>query len=319
MTLILVPAEVHDEFAAQAAKIVPGVDFVPYTEDDQPVTRVGEADAILRWVLGQRFARLIEAAPNVRWLHTASAGVDHILTPAVRSRHGLIVTDSGPAFEIAIPEFVLAWMLMIARRLPDLLASQRARRWEWVQQRELYGATVGIIGLGPIGQGVAKRARAFGMRTLGFRRKNLPVSSVDEILTGTEGLDKLLAESDYIVIAAALTADTTSIIGAEQLAKMKPDSWIINIARGAMIDQDALTDALVHKRIGGACLDVFAKEPLPQESKLWDLPNVTISPHNSGGGSDALRLRQRSIFLENLKRFVNGQPLDNVVDIEAGY
>jgi phosphoglycerate dehydrogenase-like enzyme len=319
MSIVLVPGSIHNELVSEAKKIAPTAQLFPYAEDDSPVENLDQADAILRWVMGNRFSNLVEQGPKIRWLHTASAGVDHVLTPAVRNKVGITVTDSGPAFEIAIPEFVLAWMLMVARRLPDLIASQKVGKWQWVTQRELHGATVGIIGLGPIGQSVAKRAKAFGMKTLGLRRKNEPVEHVDQVLTGEGGLYALLSQSDYVVIAAALTPGTKSMIGASQLEAMKPDAWIINIARGAMIDEPALINWLLKNANGGACLDVFAKEPLPSDSPLWTLPNVYIAPHNSGGGSDALRSRQKALFLENLRRFENGEALESVVSIEAGY
>src|SRR5579883_1382456 len=168
--IILVPAQVHDEFAAEAAKIVPQAQLVSYAEDGPPPAELEQAEAVLRWVSGKRFSEMVEQGPKVRWLHTASAGVDHVLTRAVRAKRSLIVTDSGAAFTDSIPEFVIAWMLMVGRRLPQLIAQQREHKWQWVPQEQLFGRTVGIIGLGPIGQGVAQRAKALGMRVLGFRR-----------------------------------------------------------------------------------------------------------------------------------------------------
>lgn len=317
--VILVPQEIHDEFADAARNSVPEAELRPYAEDDSRVNGLDEAQGVLRWVSGKRFSELVVQGPRVRWLHTASAGVDHVLTPAVRAKDGLVVTDSGPAFEIAISEFVLAWMLLVSRRLPELMANQRAHRWQSVQQQELSGQTVGIIGLGPIGRGVASRSQAFGLRTLGLRRHSKPVPSVDEVLTGDAGLERLLRESDYVILAAALTDGTRALIGAEQLAWMKPTAWLINIARGAQVDEPALIAALQSHQIAGACLDVFAQEPLPADSPLWDMPNVHIAPHNSSGGSHGLRERQKALFLDNLKRFVHGERLESVVNVTQGY
>jgi phosphoglycerate dehydrogenase-like enzyme len=142
---------------------------------------------------------------------------------------------------------------------------------------------------------------------------------VDEILRGANGLERLLAESDWVVVAAALTDESHSLLGPEQLARMKPTARLINIARGGLVDEPALIDALRTGRLAGACLDVFAREPLPADSPLWDLPNVTVSPHNSSGWTEGLRARQKTIFLENLRRFAQGKPLENVVDIAQGY
>jgi phosphoglycerate dehydrogenase-like enzyme len=317
--IILVPASILPELQAPAREVAPTAELRPYEEDDSPVKDLDRAAGVLRWVAGKRFASLVAEGPQVRWLHTASAGVDHVLTPAVRQKPGLTVTDSGPAFEIAISEFVLAWMLMVSRRLPDLLERQRAHHWEWFHQKELYGQTVGIIGLGPIGRGVAARAQAFGMKTLGLRRHNASVPGVDEILTGPEGLDRLLSESDWVVLAAALTEESRALLGPAQIARMKSSAWLVNIARGGLVDEPALIEALRSGRLAGACLDVFAQEPLPSESPLWDMPNVYISPHNSSGWTEGLKERQKSLFLENLRRFAAGEALDGIVDIARGY
>jgi phosphoglycerate dehydrogenase-like enzyme len=317
--IILVPEEIHDDFADAARTIVPQAELRPYAETHAAVDGLEDAEAVLRWVAGKRFSDMVAQGPRVRWLHTASAGVDHVLTPDVRAKDGLTVTDSGPAFEIAISEFVLAWMLMVARRLPELMAHQRAHHWHSVRQQELYGQTVGIIGLGPIGRGVANRTKAFGMKTLGLRRHDAPVPNVDEVLTGEAGLERILRESDYVVLAAALTDDTRALLGPSQLAMMRPTAWLINIARGAQVDEPALINMLKNDRLAGACLDVFAKEPLPADSPLWDMPNVHIAPHNSSGWSEGLRARQKALFLDNLKRFVNGETLEGVVDIQQGY
>jgi phosphoglycerate dehydrogenase-like enzyme len=319
VTIVLVPESVIAELSDDVARICPNVELAAYDEGSAPVERLADADAVVRWYSGRRFSDLVERGPKVRWLHTVSAGVDHVLTPAVRAKQGLVVTDSGPAFEAAISEFVLAWMLMVARHLPELIDHQRKRLWKGVTQRELCGATVGVIGLGPIGRGVAKRAKAFGMRTLGLRRHSEPVEHVDVVLTGPVGLERLLAESDYVVLAAALTPETRTLLGRHEIAHMKHDAWVINIARGAMIDEPALTDALREGRIGGACLDVFAEEPLPHESELWDMSNVFIAPHNSSGGTEGLHKRRNALFLENLRRFAIGEPLENVVDFSQGY
>ena len=317
--IVLVPEHLYDELLGPAHVAAPQIELRPYGENDAMPDGLDKAAAVLRWVAGTEFARMVHQGPQVRWLHTASAGVDHVLTPNVRAKAGLTVTDSGPAFEIAISEFVLAWMLLVARGLPALMTNQREHQWQSVPQFELSGKTVGIIGLGPIGQGTAHRAKAFGMRTLGLRRSSTPVAGVDELLTGPEGLKRLVAESDFVVIAAALTGETQALIGAEQLARMKSNAWLINIARGGLVDEPALIAALQAGQIGGACLDVFRQEPLSEGSPLWDMPNVHIAPHNSAGWDPNLRARQKAVFLENLGRFARGDALVNVVDITRGY
>ena len=317
--IILVPEHICEKLLGPASIAAPSVSLLPYPEDGPLPDAWQKAEGVLRWVAGKRYASLVADGPKVRWLHTASAGVDHVLTPDVKAKPNLVVTDSGPAFEIAISEFVLAWMLLVARRLPELMAYQREHRWESVVQQELFGQIVGIIGLGPIGQGVAARSKAFGMKTLGLRRSQAASPNIDETLTGPDGLARLLTESDYVVLAAALTGETRALLGPAQLALMQPSAWLINIARGGLVDEPALIEALRGKKIAGACLDVFAQEPLPEDSPLWDLPNVHIAPHNSPGWTAGLHERQQALFLDNLRRFASGEPLQSVVDIARGY
>jgi hypothetical protein len=158
---ILVPSSLHDELIPLVAARVPQAVLTPYDEDPAlSPTHADEAEVVLRWVAGKRYGGLVASGPRVRWLHTASAGVDHVLTPEVKAKPGLILTDSGPAFAIAMSEFVLTWMLMVAHRMPEILAQQQSRTWKWITQEELHSQTVGIIGLGPIGQGIAARCKA---------------------------------------------------------------------------------------------------------------------------------------------------------------
>lgn len=321
--VILIPEDVFEELSPMIKTRAPRFDCAPYSEDGGVLPAFTDAVAVLRWVAGKRFSSLIEHdAPRVGWLHTASAGVDHVLTPPVRrkcERGEMVLTDSGPAFGIAIGEFVLAWMLSVSHRLPELHDQKRAKLWKSLQQEELYGQTVGIIGLGPIGQGIAERCRAMGMLTLGLRRSAVGVPSVDETLTGSEGLHKLLRESDWVIVAAALTGETRHLIGESEFARMKPTARIVNIARGGLLDESALIAALEAGVIAGACLDVFATEPLPSDSPLWESSRVHIAPHNSSGWAPGLRERQKRIFLENVSRFAAGKPLAGVVDISRGY
>lgn len=315
--IILIPERVYDDFAPAAQAVAPYINCLPYGDDEPAPPGLADADAIYWWFTVKHLDRLLAGGRRVRWLQTGSAGVDRLL-PILRDYPNLQVTDSGPAFEVTIPEFVLAWILSVARRLPIFAAQQQAHLWRPVDQDELWGRTVGIVGIGPIGRGVATRARAFGMRTIGLRRRPETSTAVDETVSGTDGLAYLLRESDYVVIATALTDETHAMIGAAELGSMKSTAWIINIARGAIIDEVALIVALRANTIAGACLDVFQREPLPPENPLWDMPNVHIAPHNSSDSSGT-RDRQKQVFLNNLRRFVNNDPLHNIVDVSRGY
>jgi phosphoglycerate dehydrogenase-like enzyme len=320
---VLVPAAVAEELTPLVAAVSPDIRAIAYREDDTDVPGAEEAVAVYRWIAGKRFEGFARDSPRMRWIQTASAGIDHVVTPTLRElfrqRHDLLFTDSGPAFGICMGEFVLAMMLAVAHRLPDHWEQRRKREWEWLTHEELYGATVGIVGLGPVGVGIAQRCKAMGMRTLGLRRRPEPVPDVDAVYTGPDGLTTLLQESDWLVIAAASTLETRHLIGAAELARMKPTARLINVARGALVDESALIAALQSGRIAAACLDVFATEPLPQDSPLWTLPNAHTTPHNATGWTRAMRRRQFDLFTANLRRFLNGEPLEGLVDVDRGY
>ena len=254
--IVLVPEALYGRLLPEARVLAPDVTLHPYSEDaETPVEGLDEAEGVLRWVGGNRFGQLVAEGPKVRWLHTASAGVDHVLRPAgVRDKPDLVLTDSGPAFEIAISEFVMAWILLVARRMPQLMASQREHVWRSEFQDELYGATVGIIGLGPIGQGVASRAKAFGMHTVGISSAPRAVAGFDRMVASAE-LANVAGEFDFFVLLTPLTEKTRNSVDAKVLAAMKPTSFLVNLARGGVVDEPALVEALKSGRIGGAALD----------------------------------------------------------------
>lgn len=314
---LLLPEEMADRLRDAICHIVPNCQIVPIGSDGTPKGDPANAEVLFfRWGLSAEATRRLISTPGLRWMHTASAGVDHILFPELRDSDILLTNASG-VFDIPIAETVLAYMLAVVKRLPEFLTQQREHRWQKLPLRELRGLTVGIVGLGSIGAEVARLCRAFGMRVLGLRRRPAPSDVADEVLP-PEHLHDLLSRSDFVVIAAPLTEQTQGLIGRAELAAMKPTAWLINISRGAIVDEEALIEALREGRIGGACLDVFAEEPLPAESPLWEMPNVLITPHNSWS-SPHIEEREIELFLENLRRYVAGEPLLNVVDKQAGY
>jgi len=262
---------------------------------------------------------VVTRTPKLRWIHSASAGVDRISTPLVRER-GLVVTNARGVFSRPIAEYVVMMSLAIARRLPQLLELQRERTWQPLRGRELSELTIGIVGYGSIGEEVARLLQPFGCRVLATRRHpdrgsgDLP--NVE--LFGLEDLAQVLRDSHIVVVAAPLTDQTAGLIGAEQLGEMREDGWLINIARGRLIDELALRRALESGWIGGAVLDVFSEEPLSPDSPLYRTPNVIITPHTSWA-SDRVIERTVDLFVDNLRRDRAGEPLRNVVDLEAGY
>ncbi len=280
---------------------------------------VADADILLLGsVPASVLDHIVSRSPTLRWIHSASAGVDRIATPAVRDR-GLVVTNARGVFSRPIAEYVVMMSLAIARRLPQLLELQRERTWQPLRGRELAELTVGIVGYGSIGEEVARLLGPFGCRVLATRRHPERGAAHESVeLLGLERLDELLGASDIVVVAAPLTDETAGLIGAEQLTRMREDAWLINIARGRLLDELALRRALEAGWIGGAVLDVFSEEPLPPDSPLYGTPNLVITPHTSWA-SDRVIERTVELFVDNLQRDAAGEPLRNVVDLDAGY
>jgi D-2-hydroxyacid dehydrogenase (NADP+) len=258
-------------------------------------------------------------APKMKWLQTMSAGVDRFAQTDIWQSPVKITGVSG-IHAIPIGEFVLEFMLMFAKQAPLCFQMKQKREWKRFMPSVLHSKTVGIVGLGNIGREVARLSKAFGMKVIATRRsvkQGMRARHVD-MLFPPEELKKLLAASDYVVVSTPLTPETRGLIGEEELKAMKPTAYIINISRGGTIDEKALIRALEENRIAGAGLDVFATEPLPANSRLWELDNVIFSPHVAGGMEDYMA-RATEIFCENLRRYINGQKLINLIDKRKGY
>jgi phosphoglycerate dehydrogenase-like enzyme len=270
---------------------------------------------------------LRQLAPGVRWVQLPSAGADAAIEAGLLEPSDvLIVTTANGIHAFPMAEYVFSSMLMHVRHWPVLLTLQREHEWpgreQWAKLRgsELHGATLGIVGLGHIGRQVAALGRAFGMQTLGLRRSpspSEPVGTVD-LLFGPTGLGDLLASSDFVVIAVPRTPATRHLIGESELRGMRPHAYLVNIARGEVVDEAALVRALTEGWIGGAGLDVTEHEPLEATSPLWALANVILSPHISGA-TGQYSARFTELFLDNLERYRTGQPLRNQVDPALGY
>jgi D-2-hydroxyacid dehydrogenase (NADP+) len=287
-------------------------------EGGDPQKALRPAEILLSWSLLP--PDLTERAPNLRWVQVISAGVDRLLSSGLL-QSGVTLTTASGVHATPIGECVLGMMIMQAKGWPGLFRAQARREWTRFWPRVLSGQTVGIVGLGSIGREVARLAKTFGMRVLGVRRSGAPVESgdylVDEMF-GPLDLLKVLAESDYVVLALPLTEETHHVIGELALRSMKPSAYLINISRGAVIDEAALVRALKEGEIAGAGLDVFESEPLPPESELWDMENVIISPHIAGG-TPVYMEQAVEIFCDNLRRYLADEPLRNVVDRQRGY
>jgi len=267
-----------------------------------------------------RAAQLLGHAPKLRWFQAASAGVDRLDAGGLLGHQVLVTTSSG-IHATPISEYVLGIMLMFAKGVHRSLRAQARREWSRYLASELRGKTVGIVGMGHIGSEVARLAKAFGCQVLAIRRSALSQGAdaalADQLFLPAD-LPYLLGESDFVVLAVPLTAETRHLIDERALQAMKPTAHLINISRGAVVDEAALTQALKEGRIAGAGLDVFEREPLPADSELWDMENVVITPHISGG-TELYFQRAVELFCDNLRRYLAGEPLINVVDPERGY
>jgi phosphoglycerate dehydrogenase-like enzyme len=320
MKLIL-PTRIAAKVEPFIPVIAPSCEIVHIDEQGIADGDLADADIFLRWwTPNPIFRKVLAAAPHIRWIHTPSAGVEFILSVPELQHSDILLTNSVGAHAIPIAEFVLMYMLSHIKHVRDLFGLVPAEAWKFEDREqldELTGKTVLIIGLGSIGQEITRRANAFGMRVIGSRRTPIPMEGVQQVV-GADGWHALLPEADFVVLAAPLTNATRGMIGAAELALMKPSSYLINIARGQIIDTSALIDALNSGQIAGAALDVTNPEPPPADHPIWTAKNIWITPHISYS-SPRTPERQIEIFLENLGRYTNGQPLRNLVDKEAGY
>ncbi len=306
----------------QLAAKFPGVRFEMAADPSVFREKLPTADVLYSWHLP---APLFQSARRLKWMHTPGAGIDHLMYPQLRGSEIQITNGAGLSGD-AMAEHLLAIMLAFSRRLHDAMRLQARQRWGqdlmWSTDPvpfRLEGKTVGIVGLGGIGEELARRAKALGMRVVGVRRhpEKRPPKFVDA-MGGPGQLDDLLEQSDFVVLAAPLTPETRGLIGARELAKMKNTAYLLNVARGELINETALVRALRGKTIAGAGLDVFQNEPLPDRSIFWRVPNLIVSPHFAGTYPEHMH-RATDLFEENLARFLKGKPLRNLVDKKAGY
>jgi phosphoglycerate dehydrogenase-like enzyme len=313
--------------------VAPGSRIVNLSVEGLADGPVDDVEVLLRgWLVAEAFDRLLARAPHLTWVHSATSGVERALTPAALARD-VLVTNARGVFSRPIAEHVLLMILAVSRHLPQLLELQRERTWQPLEGRELRELTVGIVGYGSLGRAVASLASAFGSRVIAMRRRpdstDDPAAAADaedgfpfeprlERIVGPDGLHDLLGDSDFVVLAAPLTPETEGLIDEAAVAAMKRDAWLINVARGRLVDDTALVRALRENRIGGAALDTFRDEPLPPGSPYWDLPNVILTPHTAWSSARVLD-RSVDLFCDNLVRFSRGDPLRNVVDPTAGY
>lgn len=310
---LLVSDQVEDQYRAALDAAAPGVARVVL----RPEACEGDASHVeIAFFSGdlfpervREFVLALRDAKQLRWLHTFSAGVDNPWFQALRAR-GVRLTTSSGANAVPIAQTVLLYLLALSRDLATWQDAQRRRAWEKHEVVDLQGLTLGVVGLGPIGLEVARLGAALRMRVVGVRRS--PRGDEPCETWPIARLDALLPRADALVLALPLSDDTHHLLDARRIALLKRGAWIVNVGRGALVEEAALVAALQSGQLGGAGLDVFEVEPLPPASPLWSMPNVIVTPHNSGD-SPGNQVRAAEIFLDNLARFGRGEALRNEV------
>jgi phosphoglycerate dehydrogenase-like enzyme len=297
-----------------------GVTCTVTSEEAHAREAAAGADVIVNAMFGpQLLAMVTPLAVKARWIHSLWTGVDNVLSPEVIASP-LPLTNGRGVFRGSLAEWSVGAMLYFSYNLRRMIRQQERGEWTPFTTEELAGRTLGIVGYGEIGRAAAERAKAFGMRILALLRR--PERAADDPLVDeaypVARLMDLMAASDYVLVAAPLTPDTRGMIGAAEIAAMKPTGVIINVGRGAVIDEVALAAALEADKIRGAALDVFSQEPLPPGHPFFKLENVLLSPHTADHVQDFVHLAVECFF-DNLRRFRAGEPLVNIVDKHAGY
>jgi phosphoglycerate dehydrogenase-like enzyme len=282
---------------------------------------IPDADVFVGWSL--RPQQFLTAA-RLKWIHSPASAVHQLMYPEL-VRSSVVVTNATGVHGPVVAEHAIAVLLALAKRLPQAIRYQAKRQWSrdqlWQERprpREVDGATVVVVGMGSIGAEFTRRAKALGMRVLGVRENPRKGSGGADQVCGLAEIESVLPQADFVVLCTPVTPATRHIINRARLERMKPDSYLINVARGPLVDEPALIEALTNRRFAGAALDVFEEEPLPANSPLWSLDNVLITPHTAAV-TERLWERHFHHIVGNLNRFLAGQPLLNQVDKQRGY
>ncbi|GAB2565417.1 D-2-hydroxyacid dehydrogenase [Gracilibacillus alcaliphilus] len=298
--------------------VVPNWKVVASKDSESIENELTQAEVVLHWKSAAASA-LLEKNDQLKWIQTWSAGVNSLPLQELQQKR-IILTSANGVHAYPISETIFALLLGLTRKIHTYVRQQQEKKWHHGGlELEIHGKTIGILGVGAIGQETAKIAKAFGMKVLGVRHSGKPDTYVDEMYTPNQ-LDNVLRQSDYIVITLPLTEETTHMFDSEQFRQMKDTAFLINIGRGQIINEDAFIKALKNKEIAGAGLDVFETEPLPEDSPLWEMDNVIVTPHTAGATEHYTERVVRDIFIPNLKHYLTHQvPHLNRVDYDKGY
>ena len=318
---LLIVTSDEDDVPVGLTKDVPPIPFTMAWDAAGVGDALPDTEIVFLWTMrSPAFDALRDmwsSAGGLRWVHSCSAGVERLLFPQL-VESDVVLTNSRGVYDLPMAEYAIGLMLAAAKGLPETLARQRDHDWRFRYTETLAGKQLVVVGPGSIGRTVARAAAGLGMRVSAVGRSARTDDADFDAVAGGDGLDAALAGADYVVVTAPLTDETRGMIGRSAIAAMRPTARLINLARGAVVDQDALVDALRGGRVAGAGLDVFAEEPLDPSSPLWDMPNVIVSPHISGD-TDTSERDVVDLFLDNLRRWLAGEPLRNVVDKRLGF
>jgi phosphoglycerate dehydrogenase-like enzyme len=307
---LLIINEDADYIKKTLAPKFPELSIQAATTENEVGDLIQEANILLAIKISDE---LLKKASNLYWIQSMITGVDYILNlPSLRKE--VLLTSSRGIHGPQMSELAILFMLALNRNFPQIVRNQEQKVWDSRPVPLLYKKKAGILGLGVIGQEIARKCKAFGMTVFGIDLIHSEIESVDHFY-GPEGLDEVLQQVDYFVNVVPSTPDTRNMIGAKELSTMKPTAFLINIGRGETVDEEALVHALKTKKIAGAALDVFCEEPLPKDHPLWEVKNVIITPH-VGGKSDIYADQVLPIFEENLRRFLGGERRDLINFIE---
>jgi len=308
-----------DEFLEGLRDTWPDVEFVVAKSEEEQLKEVGDAEAYV----GLPSSKVFAAAKQLKWIHAPSTGINWIMDKQEVIDSDVILTNSRGPHATSMADHVIGVMITFAHHMVELWDDQRAGVWDTAkyverEYEELAGRTCGILALGDLGKAIARRAYGADMDVCAVDIRPVdPIPEVKEVW-GLDRLDDLMKLSDWLIVTAPLTRDSKDMIGARELALMKPTARVIIISRGGIVNEDALIDALRNKTIAGAGIDAFVTEPLPADSPFWTLDNVLLSPHASGITPEMWEGR-RDILRENLRRYIDGLQMLDVCDKEAGF
>ena len=317
MTKLVVYFDLPDEHIKQLSNISENMAIVRCTEKKEFLAHIADTE-ILITLFKWPDAKTVQQAPRLKWIQSLTAGVDFLPLDEIRAR-GIILTSGRGIHKIYIAEYALAAMISFARNSHIMLRNQLQKKWDRsVPQAEICGSVVGILGLGSIGQEIALKASLFGMRVIGVKNHPLPIECVDHVY-GPSEMGEVFKQSDYVINLLPDTADTRGVIDNTFFNMMKTPACFINLGRGRTVNQADLIGALQSDRIRGFVGDVFEEEPLPEDSPLWKMDNVVLTPHIAGASPKYIE-RAMEIVRVNLSAYINQTgKMINVVDVERGY